>query len=81
MDGSASASAEAFLLFDARIRIPNQSHSPKKHPGIPARKHQTKKHPRPKGSRVLGDQSMTSVPKYSGRWKSAFSVPMGLHIP
>ena len=27
------------------------------------------------------NQSMISVPKYSGRWKSGFSVPTGFHIP
>ena len=31
--------------------------------------------------RVFGYQSITNVPKNSGRWKSGFSVPTGLHIP
>ena len=26
-------------------------------------------------------QFMTKSPKYSGRWKSGFSVPTGFHIP
>ena len=38
------------------------------------------KHPR-HTPQVSGDQSMTSAPKYSGLWKSGFSVPTGFHIP